>query len=297
MPDQPDLAPEEVAASLGRTGRVLETGAGSLWVEETGPVAGPAVVLVHGFGGSTWSWRATAPALAAAGFRVVMLDLVGFGLTPRAWRLSTTHEAQAERVLGVMDALGIDRATLVGHSMGGSVVAWLAARHPSRLDGVVLVDAAAGPAAGGGGSPLGALLELPNIRRIGQLALRLILTDEQLAAALRSAYADPSRLTTATLAGYTAPLRVADWDLGLLAVVRDGGANALDRPIGEVLRMPTLVVWGREDPWIPLASGEALRAALPAAAWAVIDDAGHLPMEEQPAAFNTVLLEWLEATR
>jgi pimeloyl-ACP methyl ester carboxylesterase len=61
--------------------------------------------------------------------------------------------------------------------------------------------------------------------------------------------------------------------------------------------VPTLIISGRGDPWIPLASGEALHAALPNAAWQIIDDAGHLPMEEQPAAFNAVLLTWLESTR
>ena len=58
-----------------------------------------------------------------------------------------------------------------------------------------------------------------------------------------------------------------------------------------------MIIWGRDDPWIPLASGEALRDALPDAEWHIIDDAGHLPMEEQPAAFNDILLAWLESTR
>jgi len=58
-----------------------------------------------------------------------------------------------------------------------------------------------------------------------------------------------------------------------------------------------VIIWGRDDPWIPLASGEALRDALPDAEWHIIDDAGHLPMEEQPAAFNDILITWLESTQ
>ena len=61
--------------------------------------------------------------------------------------------------------------------------------------------------------------------------------------------------------------------------------------------MPTAIIWGRGDRWIPLPAGEALRAALPDAEWHIIDDAGHLPMEERPDTFNDILLSWLERTR
>ena len=226
------------------------------------------------------------------------VDLANFGLSDKSWDLDTRHAAQADLVAAVMDARGISRATLVGHSMGGNVLAWFAARHADRIDGAVLVDAATGPAASGGGPAfVGSLVRLPNVRRIGQLVLRSQLDEARMADILRSAYADPSRVTTEDVSGYAAPLQTVDWDLGLLAILRDSGDSALDSPIGDVLRVPTVIIWGRDDPWIPLASGEALRDALPGAEWHIIDDAGHLPMEEQPAAFNDVLLAWLESTR
>jgi pimeloyl-ACP methyl ester carboxylesterase len=297
LPPQPDLPAEEVAASLGWDGRLVEAAGTSAWVREAGPTAGSAVVLVHGFGGLTWSWRETLPALATAGYRAVAVDLADFGLSDKSWERDTRHAAQADLVAGVMDALGIERATLVGHSMGANVVAWLGARHGDRLERAVLVDAATGPAATGGGFGLGgALLQLPNVRRIGQLVLRSQVDEARMGEILRSAYADPSRVTDDVVAGYAAPLQTIDWDLGLLAIVRDGGSSALEEPIADVLPVPTLVIWGRDDPWIPLESGEALLAALPGAGWQIIDAAGHLPMEEQPAAFNDALLGWLETT-
>jgi pimeloyl-ACP methyl ester carboxylesterase len=298
LPPQPDRPAEEVAADLGLGGALVEADGTGVWVEEAGPADGPPVVLIHGFGGSSWSWRATLPALAAEGYRAVALDLANFGLSDKSWDLDTTHATQAELVAGVMDRLGIERATLVGHSMGANVLAWFAARHPDRLERAVLVDAATGPAStGGGGGIVGQLVRLPNVRRIGQLVLRTQLTEERMAEILGSAYADPSRVTPETLSGYVAPLQTVDWDLGLLAIVRDGGDNDLDAPIDDVLDVPTVIIWGREDPWIPLSSGEALLAALPGAEWHVIDDAGHLPMEEQTAAFNDILITWLESTR
>jgi pimeloyl-ACP methyl ester carboxylesterase len=297
LPPQPDRPAEEVAADLGLAGGLVDADGTRTWLEEAGPLDGPPVVLVHGFGGSSWSWRETMPALAAAGYRALALDLADFGLADKSWDRDTTHARQADLVAAVMDARGIGSATLVGHSMGANVVAWLAARHPGRIDRVVLVDAATGPAATGGGfGILGALVRLPNVRRIGQLVLRTQLDEARMADILRSAYADPARVDDAALAGYTAPLQTVDWDLGLLAILRDGSGNELEAPIGDILDMPALIVWGREDPWIPLASGEALRDALPGAAWEVVDDAGHLPMEEQPAAFNEILISWLEGT-
>jgi pimeloyl-ACP methyl ester carboxylesterase len=298
LPEQPDREAADVAAELGLAGALVEASGTRSWVEEAGPVDGTPVVLIHGFGGSSWSWRATLPALAAAGYRAVALDLANFGLADKSWDLDTTHAAQADLVAAVMDARGIARATLIGHSMGGNVLAWFAARHADRIDGAVLVDAATGPAAtGGGGGIVAGLVRLPNVRRIGQLVLRSQLTEERMADILRSAWADPARVTDEDVSGYVAPLQTVDWDLGLLAILRDSGDSVLDSPIADVLTVPTVIIWGREDPWIPLASGEALHDALPNAEWHIIDDAGHLPMEEQPAAFNDVLLAWLESTR
>jgi len=283
---------------LGVAGALMHADGTRTWVEEAGPAGGSPVVLIHGFGGSTWSWRATLPALAAAGFRVLALDLANFGLADKSWDRDTSRARQADLVAAVMDSLGIPSATLVGHSMGADVLAWFATRHAARIERAVLVDAATGPADIRGGPRIAAgLVRLPNVRRMGRLLLRSLLGDARMDGLLRSAYADPSRVTAETLAGFLAPLRTTDWDLGLLAIFRDAGPSRLAVPIGALLRVPTLIIWGRDDPWIRLASGEALRAELPDAKWHIIDAAGHLPMLEQPAVFNDVLLDWLESTR
>lgn len=298
LPPQPDRPAEDVAADLGISGTLVAADGTRAWVEEAGPADGPAVVLVHGFGGSTWSWRATLPALAAAGYRAVAVDLADFGLADKSWEREATHDRQADLVAAVMEARAIPSATIVGHSMGANVLAWLALRHPGQVARAVLVDAATGSAATGGGPAfVGALLQLPNVRRIGQLVLRTQLDEERMGEILRSAYADPGRVDDEEVAGYAAALQTVDWDLGLLGILRDAAGNELPEPLADVLRMPTLIAWGRDDPWIPLSSGEALHAELPAAAWEIIDDAGHLPMEEQPEAFNEILLAWLEETR
>jgi pimeloyl-ACP methyl ester carboxylesterase len=267
------------------------------WVQEAGPTDGPPVVLIHGFGGSTFSWRDTLPALGAAGYRAVALDLRGFGLSDKVLAADFSHPSQARFTTAVMDALGIGSAVVVGHSMGANVAAHLAVMSPDRVDGLVLVDGATGPEPGGGpGGPVaGALLALPPAQRLAQHLLRRIATPDRVAGILRSAYLDPAVVTAEVEAGYLAPQRLADWDTALIGIIRDAGANALGERFATIAA-PTRIIWGAEDPWIPLARGEALRDALPASELVVIPNSGHLPFEEQPEAFLDALLPFLEAS-
>jgi pimeloyl-ACP methyl ester carboxylesterase len=294
-------------AAFGRPdGRFLDVDGTRTYLEASGPSQGPAVVLVHGFGGSTYSWRFTRPVLAAAGYRVLALDLRGFGLATKGWEADHGHAAQARLVLAAMDAEGMREAVLVGHSMGANVVAHAALAAPDRVRALVLVDAAivgAGARPGGGtigaagSSPLATLLGVPSLRRAAQIAVRLAL-GRAAEPILRSAYADPAFPTAADVAAYGAAQQLADWDLALLAIVRDAGRNALPAPVAALATgRPVLVAWGEHDPWIPLATGEALRDAIPGAAWLAVPGAGHLPMEEGRAEFEAGLLAFLEDLR
>ncbi|MBP7692076.1 MAG: alpha/beta fold hydrolase [Anaerolineales bacterium] len=295
LPAQPDLDPAAVAPAGGR----FLTAAGTrTFVEEAGPAAGPAVVLVHGFGGLTYTWRATLPALEAAGYHVLALDLRGFGLSDKRWADDFSHAAQADFVAAVMTAAGVERAVLVGHSLGGSVIAHFALRHPERVQALVFVDGAVRAPAAGSGSVPGQpawwrrVADFPPFQRWGQLALRTFVTRARMTEVQRSAYYRQDIVTEDVIEGYLKVQKLKDWDLALLGVMRDGGQNTLPQPLA-ALTVPALVVWGEHDAWIPLASGQALHAALPNSAWVVIPNSGHLPMEEAPAAFNAALLAYL----
>ena len=121
--------------------RFVRVGEQLVHIEQAG--AGEPVVLLHGFGGSTYSWREVMPALARS-YRVVAIDLNGFGYTQRPKsRESYTREGQGKLVLAVLDALGIERAHIFGHSYGGGLTLYLASRHPERFRSMVLVDSSA----------------------------------------------------------------------------------------------------------------------------------------------------------
>jgi pimeloyl-ACP methyl ester carboxylesterase len=103
--------------------------------------SGPAVVLIHGSGPGVTAyanWRLVIPALAEE-FRVIAPDLVGFGFTDRPDDVEYSVQTWADQVVGVMDALGVDKASVVGNSFGGAIALRIAAQHPDRLDRLVLM--------------------------------------------------------------------------------------------------------------------------------------------------------------
>ncbi len=192
----------------------------------------PVLILLHGFAASTFSWREVMAPLAQ-GRTVIAFDRPAFGLTgrpmPGEWQGESPYStaAQADLTVGLMDALGIERAILVGNSAGGTVAVLTALRYPERVEALVLVDAAIYQ----GGPPawLAPLLRTPQMRHIGPLIARRIQAwGEEFA---RSAWHDPSGITPEVWAGYTRPLRAENWDRALWEL------TAASRPLGLAERL------------------------------------------------------------
>jgi len=243
-----------------------------------------AFVLLHGFGASTFSWRDVAAPLAER-LPVVAFDRPAFGLTERPLEWSGPDpyapETQADLTIAVMDELGIERAVLVGHSAGGTVAALVAAEYPERVAAVVLED----PAVFAGGPPrfLTPLFRTPQLRRIGPLIARRLggTSGDDF---IRSAWHDPSRITDAVYEGYREPLRAADWDMALwLLTIAERPADVPG--IVATIRVPTLFVTGDDDRIVPPEDTRRAAALLPGADVVTIAACGHIPHEEQPAAF------------
>jgi pimeloyl-ACP methyl ester carboxylesterase len=278
---------EEVRRSLPAD-RFVRVGDQLVHVEQAG--SGEPVVLIHGFGASTYSWRKVMPALAAS-HRVVAVDLNGFGYTQRPTsRASYTREAQAKLVLGTLDALGIDRAHIVGHSYGGGLTLYLASRHPERFRTMVLVDSSAPTYANDRRSRFAALRPL-DVLFVRSVVLRPGMVRKGL---LRSYY-DDSLVTPELVQAY----------LDRLAVEGVGGAFyglTAPAPAGEPVELekiavPSLVIWGAHDVLISPETGRRAAARLPHAEFVLFDKSGHLPMEEEPEAFLNTVLPFLERHR
>lgn len=253
--------------------------------------AGVPVVLIHGFPMSSRLWNAVARDFPP-GHRLVIVDLPGFGRSdpPRPDALSCAGHADA--VCRLLDDLRLERACLVGHGQGGGVAQVLALAHPERVSHLALVSSA-----GFGVSP----------RRLARLARLLapvagVLPPALLAGLVHGSVArgfadrDRSRLTLdACLQPFLSP---AGRDL-LAAHLRALGrcdTREWSARLGE-LRIPAAVIWGRHDPFFPVALGERLAAAIPGATLDVLPNAAHFVPEDAPERLLRVLGELVGRSR
>ncbi|MBK8025872.1 MAG: alpha/beta hydrolase [Chloroflexi bacterium] len=282
-------------------GRFIEVDGMSTYLQEQGDESAPVVLLLHGWAASTVSWRETIAPVAEAGYRVIAFDRPPYGLSQKTGEnLPLAPSEQADFTAALMNELGIEQATLVGHSMGGSVIAYFAVRYPERVEKLVFVDGAVGLNAdeSGPGSPLlTSLVHFAPVNRWARIGMRLFLRPELFTDLQKSAYYDPNVVTPEVAAGYQRSLKVVGWDEALLDIFfgRPTADAPLTREQLEGVTAPSLLVWGENDTWVPIAVGERLRDELPNARWLTYPEVGHLPMEEKPDEFNTDLIAFLSA--
>jgi pimeloyl-ACP methyl ester carboxylesterase len=218
---------------------------------------GEPLILVHGLTGSTRSWLPSVPHLASR-FRVHTVDLAGFGQT-RAHEFRLTDAASC--LEGFMDQAHIERASLIGHSMGALVAADLAVRTPDRVSRLVLVA-----------PPVGA-----HRRSIGRHAREL--ASAILAVPLMFV---PSLLSDVLRAGPITLWRAARDLLSVKAEPTLAGISA-----------PTLLVWGELDSVVPVSVGRRLERLVPDSRLLVVAGAGHAPMWDQPERFGRAVTRFL----
>lgn len=255
----------------------------------------PTIVLLHGLGSGTFSWHKVADALATEG-TVIAFDRPGFGLTSRPlpgdWQGENPYSraAQAKLTIALLDALGRERAVLVGHSAGGSLAFLTALRYPGRVTAVVLVDAAI-YTEGGTPSWILPLLRTPPLRRLGPLFVRLIFgaNGDRL---LQSAWHDPSKITPDLIAAYRKATRVTNWDRAFWEFTLASEQLDLASQVA-ALTTPALVITGDNDTWVPTAESVRLADELPDAQLAIIPNCGHVPQEECPEAFLAAIVPFL----
>lgn len=290
IPLQPGVDPTTLADP---NGAFVDVNGLRIYYVAAGPGDGAPVLLLHGLGGSTFSWRENMDALATAGYRAIALDRPGFGLTDKPLNFDYGHANQADIVVGFMDTLGIEQAVLVGHSAGGGIIAHTASLYPERVSALVYVDGAVGDDVQ---RPewVGSVVAFPPLTRWVQVLAPAIVSRERFTGLLASAYGPTFEVTPAIEAGYARVLDTTNWQIGLVGLVRDAAGNTLPRDTVAAIDVPTLITWGELDTWISLAQGESLRDLLPFAEWRTYPEAGHLPMEETPDAFNRDLIAFLD---
>lgn len=259
--------------------------------------SGPVVVLVHGILGSRQSW-ARLVSLLEQDFTVIAPDLFGDEDSARSGR-DYTLGGHAGRLRDLLDALGIERVTLVGHSLGGGVAMQFAWLFPQRCERLVLISS------GGLGRDLGLILRAPTLPGAGWVlplisAPWLHRSGELLARqlgrlGLRSG-ADLEELWRGYVSLGDAEVRHA-FLMTIRTVADPGGQtiSALER-LPALAHIPTLLVWGARDRLIPVAHGVAAQRAIPGSRLEVFELAGHAPHLSDPLRFARLLREFVAAT-
>ena len=257
--------------------------------QEFGDANHTPIILIHGYTASAYVWNRSAPLLADAGFRVIAIDLVGFGYSEKPRGFDYTIESQSRMLSRFMDRLGIGRAVLAGSSYGGAVAATLALDAPERVEKLVLVDAVCND-----DLKHHPILRLASIPVLGEIITPFLADSRALMRYRMNGTLAPANhhlITADRVESVRRPLFAADGHHSLLATSRNWHATRITRD-APLIRQPTLIIWGEDDTVIPVRDGHTLQSAIPNSRLVVFKDCGHLPQEEQSEAFTGLVAEF-----
>jgi pimeloyl-ACP methyl ester carboxylesterase len=257
--------------------------------------SGPAVVLVHGLGASSFSWRDTVAALSKH-HTTYAVDLLGFGQSAAPSSFAYTAQAQADAVAAFITAQGLSKPAIIGHSMGGGVCLYLADKAAQgsmpSLGKMVLVAAVASkvpPSMGGAIKTLSGLVEGPEAAASAPVLGRILA--EKI---LQAAYASPSAVTKAQIDGYAKGLSSPGQLRAFTGHAKTLSQVSFPQATLAGIKTETLVIWGKQDRFLPFDLGEKLAKSLGKASLAPIDNCGHIPQEERAKDTNKLIENFLK---
>lgn len=245
---------------------------------EAGDAAKPKVILLHGLGAQAESWQLNIGALSQQ-FHVIVPDQIGFGKSDKPllkYRVGT----YADFLDKFMAELKIEKASLVGNSMGGWVAAFMAIKYPNRVEKIVLADAA------------GLLPKTIDFNQIYQLNNS---TRDEIRANLKLIFANPALQNNEPLVDQFFTQRVVANDgytINSLIESIKRREDFLDNRLGEI-KKPTLIIWGKQDGLISVADADKFNQGIAGSQKLIFDNCGHVPQFEKAADFNKAVLEFL----
>lgn len=269
-------------------GEFLDVGGARLYCFAAGRRGdGMPIVLLHGFPTSSHLWSAVVP-LLPDGHRVLVVDLLGYGRSDRPGKLPVDLRGHAERVVGLLELLRIERACLVGHELGGAVAQQVAVRWPTRVSHLGLVSSAAFDCWPARELKIARAM-LPLTRHLPANFLLALLRGE-----LARGFVEQER-GVHSIDMYLRPFAGPEGRTALVAHLEQldaASTEALAERLGEVVA-PTAILWGADDPFLPVSVGRRLQQAIAGATLQVLPDERHFVPEEAPqhvAAHITELL-------
>jgi pimeloyl-ACP methyl ester carboxylesterase len=293
-----NLSPEQAAPA----GALFVTVNGlKMHYQVWGPQDGPPLLLFHGTASWAETYRDIAAPLGEQGFRVIAADMPPFGYSQKPADQDYSRAAQAKRILGFADALGVRHFSLGVHSYGGGGAMEAAFLAPTRIDSMILLDVALGlgrteaPAL-----PFAALLNLPWPREL--LTAATFTNPLMVGPGLRSFIENDDVVTAERIAIYTRPFNVEGTTNAVGHWLFTGLFNderkslAANKANYRIFTPPVLVIWGREDTTTPLPQGEEIASLFPRAELAVLDGVNHIPQVEKPNEVVRLIVNFLKRT-
>jgi pimeloyl-ACP methyl ester carboxylesterase len=249
------------------------------------------VLLIHGFSGSTFSWRKNIDTLTRKGYRVLAIDLPAFGYSDRRTDFNHANSNRAKLLWTVIDKLHLNTQKwhISGHSMGAGVALAMAYLQPEKTGKIILVDGV------GFNRPRNSLtmnlLALAPVRRwVSVIAEYRYYNLPYFQELLGTAYSQP--VDTESANGYLTPFKIQGSSEAILGMFRNN-----QEPVKmdySNLQTKTFVIWGGQDRWVNIRAAHSFISQYPRAKLQIIPTAGHCPMETHPQEFNSLFMEALE---
>lgn len=252
------------------------------------PAKGKDILLVHGFASSSYSWESVAPLLQKQGYHVYALDMKGFGWTDKPLNSQYDTLTLMYRVKDWMDAVGLKKVIYVGNSLGGAVGVLMTIEFPQKIDKLVLIDA--------GGYPM----KMPMIIRMASIPGSTFVSKAffgkwMLSWNLKEVFYHKDWVSQDRIDNYYDRLATTGAIDAQASLISTLDFNAFHRFLERIpyVKTPTLIIWGRDDAWIPLEIGYKFRKELVNSVLCIIPECGHVPQEEHPALTAKLIIDFL----
>lgn len=253
---------------------------------------GKPIIFLHGLGGTLYTWRHLVGPLAPH-YRLILFDLKGAGKSPKPFDDKYSMFDQAELIYRFIRQNDMRDVTLVGHSIGGGVALLVALKlnqqNSSRLSRLILIDTVSYP------QKLPGVIRMLRMPLVGWLGLYLIPDKTKVRNMMESMYYDDSKINPADVEAYAASLTLPGAKYALQQTARQIIPDNIDEIIGTYprIKVPTLIIWGREDKIIPLENGVRLHHAISNSQLVVIERCGHDPPDERPEEVEAAMGKFL----
>ena len=283
----PDLERAELEKRyVASSPQMLDVDGLKVHYKETGPQAAPALLLMHGFGSSLQAWDDWSLKLEQK-YRVIRLDLPGFGLTGASPANDYSEEKDLAILTHFADKLGLEKFSIIGHSMGGKMAWTLAATQPERVQALVLMAPDGFPEAKDIGTKP---YEVPAVMGL----IKYFLPKYLVRKSIEPAFAEADALSDARVNRYYDMLRAP----GVRAAILERSNQTIYTdpvPRLKAIKAPTLLIWGEQDQMIPSTNAKSYANVLSNSTTVLVPKLGHLLQEEQPEKGLTAVMQFLDS--